>query len=391
MKRAVLIKIASYIQQYNQIFAIERVEDTIIKIVFENRDRLFFDMKKSNSIIFKKESFLKAKEYQAPFDIVLKKLFTKAKIEKVEVEEGNRILKIYIESSLKYRKESYLLQFEFTGKNTNVIILDEKNIVQEALRQININNSFREVKVGNRLLPLPPIEIKESFIEIEDIEKFLYNEYLKVEQKRLNNIKTQKIKSLNKKIEKLEASLKKIENSEILEIQSQKTINQANLLLANLDKIKIYNKSVELLNYDGKLEKIILPKNGKSPSHIANIFFEKAKKLKQKAKNSFLEIQNLESKIDFFKSLINIVKKANSLDEINIYFPKKQNRVKKDTKDSNIETFFYENHKIILGKNEKGNEKILKEAKKNDLWIHLKNRPSCHIIIKTDKQNLVKI
>ena len=41
-----------------------------------------------------------------------------------------------------------------------------------------------------------------------------------------------------------------------------------------------------------------------------------------------------------------------------------------------------------LGKNEKGNIKLLESAKAKDIWLHLKDRPSCHVIIKTDKQNL---
>ena len=42
----------------------------------------------------------------------------------------------------------------------------------------------------------------------------------------------------------------------------------------------------------------------------------------------------------------------------------------------------------MLGKNEKGNISLLQSAKAKDIWIHMKERPSCHVIIKTDKQNI---
>ena len=342
MKRAVLVKVASYLQNYKMIFAIERVGDSVIKIVFENKDSVFFDMRKSNSYIFKKNNYCRQKSYQAPFDVVLQKIFTKSTIQKIEVEDGNRILKIFVESNLKYKKESNILQFEFTGRNTNVIILNSLDITQEALRQISINNSFREVRVGKELLNLPPIEIKEKIVDVGDIEKFLYDEFDRVENQKLAQFKATKIQSLQKKLTLLNQTLQKIEDSEALKKKSQEIYGKANLVLSNLHKIKPYDKKIEVHNYQGELEIITFPKEAKNPSHIATIFFNNAKKLKQKAKNSHLEIENLNSKIKFLSSLINIIEKTDSIDELNIYFPKKQNRVKKEIKDNNIETFFYE-------------------------------------------------
>ena len=52
-----------------------------------------------------------------------------------------------------------------------------------------------------------------------------------------------------------------------------------------------------------------------------------------------------------------------------------------------IETFLIEGYKVSLGKNEKGNVDVLKNARARDIWLHLKDRPSCHVIIGTDKQN----
>ena len=41
----------------------------------------------------------------------------------------------------------------------------------------------------------------------------------------------------------------------------------------------------------------------------------------------------------------------------------------------------------MVGKNERGNEELLKNAKKSDLWFHLKDLPSAHVLVRTDKQN----
>ncbi len=388
MKYFILKKIANYLKKYKKIFAIERVEDRIIKINFDKREILYFDMKKSNGYIFKKKEFLRAKNYQAPFDIVLKKIFTNSIIKNVEVEEGNRILKIEVEATHKYKKDFYTLQFEFTGRNTNVIILDKDEVVQEAMRHISISNSFREVKVGNRLLPLPPKEIKEKSFEIENIEEYLYQVYQEREKLLLEQFKKQKISQTDKKIQKLQKELEKIKNPQNLLEEAEKLTHKANLLLTNIYKIKPYQKRVKIKNFEGVEEEITIPQEAKSVTNGIDIFFNRAKKLRQKAKNNHIEKENLEDKINFLNSLKNIIKNAKSYDELSIYFPKKSKNRRERVIDNNIEVLFFENYKILIGKNQKGNEKLLKEAKKNDIWFHLKDRPSCHLIIKTDKQNI---
>jgi len=46
---------------------------------------------------------------------------------------------------------------------------------------------------------------------------------------------------------------------------------------------------------------------------------------------------------------------------------------------------------IKIGKNKKGNDEILKSAKPNDLWFHLSNLPSCHVILSVnDTKDITK-
>jgi predicted ribosome quality control (RQC) complex YloA/Tae2 family protein len=42
----------------------------------------------------------------------------------------------------------------------------------------------------------------------------------------------------------------------------------------------------------------------------------------------------------------------------------------------------------MLGKSERGNIELLKTARARDVWLHLQGRPSAHVIIVTDKQNV---
>ena len=37
---------------------------------------------------------------------------------------------------------------------------------------------------------------------------------------------------------------------------------------------------------------------------------------------------------------------------------------------------------ILIGKNKKENFKIIDDSKLNDIWFHIKDEPSCHVILK---------
>ncbi|WP_434657976.1 hypothetical protein [Sulfurimonas sp. NW9] len=71
MKLSHLEQITDYLQNFKKISAAFRVSDSIIKIVFDKNDALYFNMQRSNSSIFKCEEYPRSKVYNAPFDVIL--------------------------------------------------------------------------------------------------------------------------------------------------------------------------------------------------------------------------------------------------------------------------------------------------------------------------------
>jgi len=383
-----LYQIANFLKKFRTISDIYRVDDNVIKIVFD-KEPIYFDLTKGNSKIYKREDFVKTKRYNAPFDIVLQKRFKRAKIKSLEILSNDKIIKIVAKQESSYKKEISILQLEFTGRNTNAIILDENQTVLEALRHIDLSTSFREVKPGKKLLPLPPLKfIKKEESKIEDINRYLFEVYEKEKNKKLQSLKSVKIFSINRQIEKLRSILNSLEKEEDLEKLAYEEDLKANLILANLYLIKPYQKEVVLKDFEGKEIKIELPKEAKSVSQMADIFFNRAKRYKQKAKNIHIERENLQSKIQFLKRMINRIKDAKNIEEIEILFPKKESSKSKKERFKNYEKFVIEGYNIYVGKNEKGNEELLKKAKANDIWMHIKDIPSAHVIIRTNKQNI---
>lgn len=94
MKHSELILINQFLQQYKKISSIYRVDDSVLRVIFEAGEPLFIDLGRGDSYMFFKEDFKQAKRYTAPFDVLLAKRFSNAKIESMDVEEGNRIWRI---------------------------------------------------------------------------------------------------------------------------------------------------------------------------------------------------------------------------------------------------------------------------------------------------------
>lgn len=389
MKLNELLQVTKYLQKFKSITSIGRVDDTIIKIVFDKGEVLFFDMRRGDSHIFKKDEFQRAKLFQAPFDVVLYKRFNRSHIDSFEVSEGNRILRLSVSANSSYKSQSTVLQFEFTGRNTNAIILDEEEVVLEALRHIDSSVSYRSIKVGETLEELPVKEFNEKPSNVgEDIEEYFNNEYHKRAELKLNQIKNQRLIALEKKVSKLQKLLEKLENEDVLLEKSEKYKFWGTLVLSNLHLVKAYQKSMKINDFEGNEVEVFFPKEARTPSEAGNLLFNSAKKFKRKAKSLYKERESLEDKIAFLQNMKKVINSAKDESEINILLPR-QKQVKK-TKKSQVsyESFFIEGFKVMLGKNEKGNEELLKEAKKRDIWFHIKDTPSCHVIIRTDKESV---
>nr|WP_268915832.1 NFACT RNA binding domain-containing protein [Arcobacter vandammei] len=128
----------------------------------------------------------------------------------------------------------------------------------------------------------------------------------------------------------------------------------------------------------------------KNPKIYTNELFKKAKRYKQKASNIGLEEDNIKEKLEFAKRLRVNLLNAKSIDECEFFLPKKERNQTKTKKEKNYESFFFEGYKIMLGSNERENIYLLENSKASDFWFHLKDRPSCHVIVQNSKKELAQ-
>ena len=389
MKYFLLKEIVAYLSTNAQnIKIIKRIDNNIIIIEFNNKNNLYFDMSKGNSTIFKCEKSISSKkDFNAPFDIALQKRFINSKIENIELYNDDKIINIRVNSSSSYKKLTTILQLEFTGKHTNIIILDENRVILEALRHIDEFSSSRVVKVGIKLEEIP----KQTFIpkieEVDNIEEYLYEIYEEKQKQSLENVKKLKTSVIDKKAKKLKKTIDSLPKKEELEIESAELYEKANLILSNLHNLKPYQKSLKVYNYNGIEIEIDLEEKP-SASKYSNELFKKAKRAKQKALNISLEKDNLDEKLEFLLRLMSNIKNARSIEECDFLSPKKEKNQTKTKKAQAYESFYFEGFKIMLGTSERENIYLLQNSKASDFWFHLKDRPSCHVIVQNTKKTI---
>jgi predicted ribosome quality control (RQC) complex YloA/Tae2 family protein len=369
MKYYILQKVIGLISGFITINHIKRVENNTIKIEFNDKKSLYFDMTKGNSLIYIKfEKDINKKIFHAPFDIVLQKKFNNTKIVDVYLKNDDKLVVIEVSSRSSYKEQRYKLQFEFTGKNTNLILLDENDIILEALRHIDEWTSTRVIKVGQKLKDLQKPDIEYKLEPIEDIENFLENIYKKKVDKELQNLKKQKINQLKKQIQKVEKLLNNLEDIESLKHKVEKL---------NLEATKIVEKLYTFQGYEKKMQ-----------IKRSNDLFRDAKKAKAKVNKQYLEELNLRQKQQFYQRLIISIENSSSIDEVEFYFPKKEKNQIKTKKAEPYQSFFIDGYKIMLGRDERENIYLLENSRASDFWFHLKDQVSSHVIVSNTKKNI---
>ena len=297
-------------QRFRQIERAYRLSDTQICLEFDRDSVWTFDMRRDNAVIFISPNAKRTKVYQAPFDVLLAKRFNRSTIQSISLHNNDKIIRISVTQSGSYKSEITLLQFEFTGKYTNAILLDKEEIVLEALRHIDENVSVRSVRVGEPLLNPPRPTFTPVFYPLENVEDFLRHTYDTYAKSQLEKLKKEKIALISKRLAQLHAHLEALVDEEELLTDSAYAQHAGHVILANLHPIKGYETQLVLSDFNGDEMTIEVPEGYHSGSRMAEMFFKRSKKAKQKALGLFKERENLEEKIRHLELFIHTIREG---------------------------------------------------------------------------------
>lgn len=193
-----------------------------------------------------------------------------------------------------------------------------------------------------------------------------------------------------KKLKKLSNELKATENADEYRIKGE-------VLTTYLYQIKRGMTKITLPNfYDNNKEITISLSNQLSPSQNAQKYFKKYQKLKNAVTFVNEQIELTKKEVAYLEEIQTQIELATpaDLDDIKTelqqegYINKKQQKNKRSSrvKINKPETFVAsDGTEILVGKNNLQNEKLtLHTAKKTDIWLHAKNIPGSHVIIKSN-------
>lgn len=204
-------------------------------------------------------------------------------------------------------------------------------------------------------------------------------------------------KSISIKLDRLYNKLKK-QNEELLESENADSYKvYGELITSYIYMIEKGMESVEVDNfYDPEYKSVKIKLNENlTPSENAQKYFKKYTKMKTAKVEINNQIKISEEEIHYLENILLSIENCENLAELldireelgKVGYLKAQNKSKKETKLTTKPHEFLssDGFKILVGKNNKQNDHLtLKVADNNDIWLHTKNIPGSHVIIKCE-------
>lgn len=197
------------------------------------------------------------------------------------------------------------------------------------------------------------------------------------------------LKRNRNKLKKREQTLKDSENAEDYRRDGE-------LLTTFMAQVPRGANEVTLPNYYEEDKPITIKLDpALTPNQNAQKYFHRYQKLKNAVKLIGKQIEEAKNEIDYLESVLSQLEIAGPMDikvikeELTAegYLKKKYSKKQKRKKPSQPDQYLSTDGTLILvGKNNLQNDQLsLKTAKKTDYWLHAKNIPGSHVIIKSDQ------
>ena len=299
-------------------------------------------------------------------------------------------------------------------------INEKSNICELSSNELNtlykeFNNLFNDIKNNNYSPCIVLNEKIDKVIDFSCINLSLYNELKFISKESMSTIledyyKTKDIKdrihqrasdlrkSISIKLERLyhkqekqEQELKEAENADEYKLKGE-------LLTAYIYMIQKGMESIEVQNfYDPDYENITIKlKENLTPSENSQKYFKKYNKLKTAKKEITSQMDISKEEIDYLENILLNIDNCENLAElqdikdelISLGYAKSPGKLKSKKELNKLTTSPHEfissdGFKILVGKNNKQNDHLtLRIADPDDIWMHTKNIPGSHVIIK---------
>lgn len=238
-----------------------------------------------------------------------------------------------------------------------------------------------DTKLSLSMLPSDKV-IKTYESALEAVTDY-FHEYIKV-----FSLRTERDKAIREITSKIKGTKKYISQntSKLAELQEGVSYKQiADIIMANLYQIPQHAEEVELFNFYADNQLKIRLKKHLTPQKNAENFYRKEKKFSVQLDKLGQNIEGAKTRLAGYEQLqedlsyVNNVKSLRKLLEDNGFTKKEKEKQEEDL----FKTYAFMGYTIYVGKNSKNNDLLtLKYAHKDDYWLHAKDVPGSHVVVK---------
>ena len=216
----------------------------------------------------------------------------------------------------------------------------------------------------------------------------LIGSYVPPDKERFNKLVHNELKRATNKITVLQKELDEADNADKWRIYADNLLTyQYNFKDHADDEIEV----IDIYSEDGNLLKIPLDRRVTIAANVQS-FYKKYDKLKRSKAYITQQIQNCRDEINYLESVEHSLIASTTLSDINeikmelIAGRYLKDERKKTATSKKAEPFIFkaeDGSEIIVGKNNYQNDRLRKGAAPDDVWLHTKDIPGSHVILKT--------
>lgn len=217
----------------------------------------------------------------------------------------------------------------------------------------------------------------------------------KAEKDRVKQQGGELLRKMENELKRNKTKLKKRQKTLADSENAEEFRRDGELLTTFMTQVPRGASKVELPNYYEENQLLTIQLNpALSPNQNAQKYFQKYQKLKNAVKLIGQQIQETKDEIAYLESVLAQLEIAGPMDLSVIkeelteqgYIRKRKNKKQKQEKKSQPERFLSsDGTQLLVGKNNLQNDQLtLRTAKKTDYWLHAKDIPGSHVIIKSD-------
>ncbi len=359
------------------------------------------------------------------FCALLRSRIKNARIIEIRKLPGERIVEMGLGKKSRHEAQAgaFVLRIELTGRSSNIILLDEKGVVVDALRYFRPGASPRVVVPGQPLEDLPgrePAEARaargaddlpekkpdESWNELacRYYAALSGDEAQTSYRRQLRRVIARSIKKTEKKIENLEKDRERARSWEDLG-------HFGELILPHMGEIKRGEREAHLMDYTlVPPRKVAVPLDERlGPRENAERYFKKAKKARRALGMLARRIPETGAELEYLLGLGHDLETAETIDDlyevedalVRTGYMKPEDGCERKSADKRGPGPAYrtpdltrrfvssEGLTVILGRNARGNDEIVrKKGSKGDIWLHAKGVAGSHVLIKTGGRDI---